>query len=44
MKRKQSFRDKLSRSLCDKRDLNRKALRIKKSFDEVNELLDKVSK
>lgn len=44
MKRKMSLQEKLSRALCDKRNLNRKALKIKKSLDEVNGILDKVSK
>ncbi len=41
MKRRPGLREKLSRALCDKRELNRKVLRIKRSLDEISALLDK---
>ncbi|WP_269141943.1 MULTISPECIES: hypothetical protein [Lachnospiraceae] len=44
MKRRLSFQEKLSRAFCDKQDLNRKALKIKRSLGEINELLGKMSK
>ena len=43
MKRNMSLQEKLSRCFCDKRDLNRKALKIQKCLKEVEELLNKTS-
>lgn len=41
MKKKMTMREKLSRSLCDKRDLDRKALKIQRCLKEIEELLNK---
>lgn len=41
LKRKPTMREKLSRCLCDKRELDRKALKIQKCLKEVEELLNK---
>ncbi len=41
MRRKMTLQEKLSCCLCDKQDLNRKALKIQKCLKEVAELLDK---
>ena len=41
MKRRMTLQEKLSRCLCDKRDLDRKAPKIRKCLKEVEELLNK---
>ena len=41
MKRRMTLQEQLSRCLCDKRDLDRKALKIRKCLKEVEELLNK---
>ena len=41
MKRRMSFQEQLSRICCDKKNLDRKALKVQKSLKEIQELLDK---
>lgn len=41
MKRKMTMQEKLSRMFCDKRSLNKKALKIKRSLDEIQRFFEK---
>ncbi len=39
-----TLQEKLSRAFCDKRGLDRKAMKIKRSLDEIQKLFEKTSR
>ena len=44
MGRKLTLKEKLSRSFCGRRELDRKVLKLKRCLDEIQSLLDKCCK
>ncbi len=44
MARKQTWKDKIGKSTFDKPELNKRALELKRSFDEISSLLEGLDK